>query len=155
MSSVLKPILIAAIVSVVSTVAYGGDITIDDAFARASAGAAKVGGAFMTLRNSGATADALVGVKSPVAARAELHTHIQDGDIMRMRQVDAIDVPARGSVSLQPGGLHIMLIDLKQPLKQGEAFPLTLTFATAGTMTIEVPVKSQAEMVAPMPSHQH
>jgi copper(I)-binding protein len=155
MSSLLKPILTAAILSIVSTVgAYGGDITIDDAFARASAGAAKVGGAFMTLRNSGATADALVGVKSPVAARAELHTHIKDGDIMRMRQIEAIDVPAGGSVSLQPGGLHVMLIELKQPLKQGEAFPLTLTFATAGTMTIEVPVKSQAEM-APMPSHQH
>jgi periplasmic copper chaperone A len=155
MSSVLKAILTAAVLSTLSAVgAYGGDIAVNDAFARASTGAAKVGAAFMTLRNSGAMADALVGVKSPVAARAELHTHIEDGGIMRMRQVDAIDVPARGSVSLQPGGLHIMLIDLKQPLKQGEAFPLTLTFAKAGTMTIEVPVKSQAE-TAPMPSHQH
>jgi copper(I)-binding protein len=71
-----------------------------------------------------------------------------------MRQIEAIDVPAGGSVSLQPGGLHVILINLKQPLKQGEAFPLTLTFAKGGTLTIEVPVKSPAE-TAPMPSHQH
>lgn len=155
MSSVLRPILTAAVLSIASTVvAYGGDIAIDDAFARASAGTAKVGAAFMTLRNSGATADALVEVNSPVAARAELHTHIKDGDIMRMRQVEAIDVPARGAVTLEPGGPHVMLINLTQPLKQGEAFPLTLTFAKAGTMTIEVPVKSPGES-APISSHQH
>ena len=59
-----------------------------------------------------------------------------------------------GSVQLAPGGVHLMLIDLKEPLKQGETFPLTLTFAKAGAMTIKVPVKAPAEM-APMPGHQH
>jgi copper(I)-binding protein len=136
--------------------AHAGDIAVTDPFARASAGPAKVGAAFMTLKNSGAADDALVAAESPVAARAELHTHIKDGDVMRMRQVPSIDVPARGSVSLQPGGLHIMLIDLKEPLKQGESFPLKLTFAKAGTLTVQVPVKSPAEM-APMPgaTNQH
>lgn len=133
---------------------HASDITIDDPFARASAGSVKVGAAFMVVKNSGATDDALVGAESPVAARAELHTHIKDGEVMRMRQVSSIDVPAGGTVSLQPGGLHIMLIDLKQPLRQGETFPLSLTFAKAGTLAVDVPVKSPAEMGS-MPEHQH
>jgi copper(I)-binding protein len=73
---------------------------------------------------------------------------------MRMRQVASIDVPAGGTVSLEPGGLHIMLIDLREPLKQGETLPLTLTFAKAGKVTVQVPVKSPAE-TAPAPGHQH
>jgi copper(I)-binding protein len=133
--------------------AHAGDIAVEDPFARASAGPAKVGAVFMIVKNSGAAADALVAAESPVAARAELHTHIKDGDVMRMRQVSSIDVPAGGTVSLQPGGLHIMLIDLKEPLRQGETFPLTLTFAKAGTVAVYVPVKSPAEMGS-MPEHQ-
>jgi copper(I)-binding protein len=155
MPTLLTRTLTAAMLSVFSAAAaQAGDIAVDDPFARASAGPARVGAAFMTLKNSGAAADALVAAESPVAARAELHTHIKDGDVMRMRQVLSIDVPAGGTVSMQPGGLHIMLIDLKEPLKQGETFPLTLTFAKAGTVTVQVPVKSAAEM-APMPGHQH
>jgi copper(I)-binding protein len=140
--------------SVLSSVAaYAGDIIVVDPFARASAGSVNVGAAFMTLKNSGAAADALVAAESPVAARTELHTHIRDGEVMRMRQVSLIDVPAGESVDLRPGGAHIMLIDLKEPLKQGETFPLTLTFAKAGTVTVQVPVKSPGEM--PLPEHQH
>src|SRR5512132_1960849 len=155
MPTLLTRTLTAAMLSVFSAAAaQAGDIAVDDPFARASAGPAKVGAAFMTLKNSGAAADALVAAESPVAARAELHAHTSDGDVMRMRQVSLIDVPAGESVDLQPGGLHIMLIDLKEPLKQGETFPLTLTFAKAGTMTVQVPVKSPGEM-APMPGHQH
>lgn len=134
--------------------AAAGDITVSDPFARASAGMATVGAAFMTLKNTGSAGDSLVSASSPVAAKTELHTHVKDGEIMRMREVPSIDVPAGGSVALQPGGLHVMLIGLKAPLKQGEVVPLTLTFAKAGTMTVEVPVKSAAEM-APMPGHQH
>jgi copper(I)-binding protein len=155
MATLLTRILAAAMLSALSSAAaHAGDIVVVDPFARASAGPVKVGAAFMTLKNSGAAADALVAAESPVAARAELHAHTSDGDVMRMRQVSLIDVPAGESVDLQPGGLHIMLIDLKEPLKQGETFPLTLTFAKAGTMTVQVPVKSPGEM-APMPGHQH
>ena len=155
MHSLLTRALMAAMLSVSSAAAaHAGDIAVDDPFARASAGPAKVGAAFMTLKNSGAEADALVAAESPVAAHAELHTHIMDGDVMRMRQVAAIDVAPGETVSLQPGGLHIMLIDLKEPLKQGETFPLTLTFAKAGKVAVRVPVKSPAEP-APMPGHQH
>jgi periplasmic copper chaperone A len=129
------------------------DITVAEPFARASAGMAQVGAAFMTLKNGSASDDKLLTASSPVAAGAELHNHIMEGDIMRMREVSSIDVPAGGTVALQPGGLHVMLMGLKQPLRQGEVFPLTLTFAKAGAITVEVPVKAPAEM-SPMPGHQ-
>lgn len=132
--------------------ALAGDITVSDPFARASAGKAQVGAAFMTLKNGSVSDDTLLSASSPVADNAELHNHIMEGDVMRMREVKSIDVPAGGMVALQPGGLHVMLIGLKQPLRQGEVFPLTLTFAKAGVVTVEVPVKAAAEM-APMSGH--
>jgi periplasmic copper chaperone A len=141
-------------VALLAAPALAGDITVADPFARASAGMAEVGAAFMTLRNTSKSDDQLIGASAPVSGSAELHNHIKDGDIMRMRQVPSINIPAGGTVALQPGGLHVMLMGLKQPLKQGEVFPLTLTFAKAGTMTVEVTVKAPAAM-APMPGHQH
>jgi copper(I)-binding protein len=132
--------------------ATAGDIAVENAFARASVGGAKVAAAYMTLTNTGVVADALVAAETPVAARAELHTNIQDGDIMRMRPVEAIEVPPGGTVRLEPGGLHLMLIDLRSPLKQGERVPLTLTFARTGKQTIDVPVEGPAAM--PMQQHE-
>lgn len=118
--------------------AKAGALSVTDPFARATP--AKNGGVFMTLRNAGAEPDRLVKAAAPVAAAVELHTHLREGDAMRMRPVEAIPVPARGSTTLEPGGLHVMLIGLAKPLKEGERFPLTLTFERAGSITIEVPV---------------
>ncbi|MBK8174756.1 MAG: copper chaperone PCu(A)C [Rhodospirillales bacterium] len=144
------------LLGLLSTGAFAADITVEDAFARASAGMVQTGAAFMTLKNSGSVDDKLIAAHSPVATQVELHTHIKDGEVMRMRPVPSIDVPAGGSATLQPGGLHIMLIGLKAPLKQGEQFPLTLSFAKAGEMTIEVPVKSPGAMSPmPMPMKNH
>ena len=95
----------------------------------------------MTLQNAGSTADRLLKAESPVAANAELHTHVKDGDAMRMRPVNDVPVPAGGTTKLEPGGYHIMLIGLKQPLKEGERLPLTLTFEKAGKISIDVPVQ--------------
>lgn len=115
-----------------------GPITVTAPFARATP--ARNGGVFMTLRNAGAESDRLVKAASPVAASVELHTHLREGDAMRMRPVENIPVPAKGATALEPGGLHVMLIGLAKPLKEGERFPLTLTFERAGSVTIEVPV---------------
>src|SRR5690606_10830983 len=79
---------------------------------------------------------------SPVAETAELHTHIKDGEVMRMRPVEAIEVPAGGSVTLKPGGDHVMLMSLRAPLKEGETFPLTLIFEHRGSREVDVTVKS-------------
>lgn len=130
-----------------------GDIRIADAWARATPGAAQAGGAFLTLSNSGAADDALVSAASPVAGTVELHTHVHEGAVMRMRAVPSIPVPAGKTVALQPGGLHVMLIGLRQPLAQGTRFPLTLTFEKAGTTTVEVDVLDVGAMGPGMTDH--
>ncbi|WP_430396620.1 DUF1775 domain-containing protein [Ferrovibrio sp.] len=118
--------------------AIAGAVRIEQPFARATP--AKMGGAFMTLVNGGHAADRLVKAASPVAETVELHTHVKDGDTMRMRPVDGIDIAAHGRTALEPGSFHVMLIGLKQPLKEGASFPLTLTFEKAGSVTLQVPV---------------
>lgn len=153
MATLIGRVITAAVVTLfVAGAASAGDIAVENAFARAPAGGAKVAAVYMSLSNNGVVADALVGADSPVAARVELHTNIQDGDIVRMRPVETITVPAGGTVRLEPGGLHLMLIDLKSALKERQRVPLTLTFAEAGKQTIEVTVAGPAAM--PMMHHE-
>jgi copper(I)-binding protein len=121
------------------------DITIKEPWARATVGAG-AGAAFLAIDNAGATPDRLVGASSPVSKTTELHTHIRDGEVMRMRQIDAIDVPAKATTTLQPGGLHIMFMQMAEPLAAGGSFPLTLRFAEAGEVTVTVQVKDVAAM---------
>ena len=118
-----------------------GALTVSDPFARATAGRATAGGGFLTITNSGEE-DRLIAAHSDVAGKTELHTHIMDGDVMKMRQVEAIDVPEKGKVEMKPGGFHVMFMQLKEPLKEGEVFPLELTFEKAGSVTIDMKVGS-------------
>ena len=130
-----------------------GDITVQQPWARASAGHAQAGAAFMTVANAGDTDDRLVAAEAGIAELVELHTHIMDDGVMRMRRVEGgIDVPAGGTVALQPGGLHVMLIGLNQTLREGERFPVTLTFEEAGTVTVDVAVMPIGAMQGGMPS---
>lgn len=119
-----------------------GDLNIGHPWARASAGLARNGAAYLTLHNAGAAGDRLVAASGAVAERIEMHTHLMEGDVMKMRQVEAIEVPAGSDVALQPGGIHIMLIGLKAPLVEGERFPLTLRFAEAGEIVVEFAVEA-------------
>ncbi|MBB3898155.1 copper chaperone PCu(A)C [Roseococcus suduntuyensis] len=100
------------------------------------------GAGFMTIRNTGTVADRLVSATSPVAGRVELHTHLRDGDVMRMRPVEDIPVPAGGSATLQPGGLHLMFMGLNRTLVAGETVPVTLRFAAAGEVTVQLRVQA-------------
>lgn len=117
-------------------------LVVKGAFARASLGNMKNSAAFMSLLNHTDKADKLIGVQSDIAKRIELHTHIKEGDVMKMRKIEAIDVPAEGFADLEPGGHHVMLIGLHKPLKAGDKFSLTLTFATAGDIKTDVVVKA-------------
>ena len=85
----------------------------------------------------------------------ELHTHLHDNGVMRMHQVPESVIPAQQKVALQPGGLHIMLIDLKAPLKVGDTVPLTLRFETAGSVQLDVPVKAVTAMPMQEMSNRH
>lgn len=83
----------------------------------------------------------MIAADSPVAERTELHTHINNKGVMRMRQVPSITVPAHGKAVLQPGGYHIMFFNLKQPLTVGQQFPLNLHFQDGGSQTLTVTVR--------------
>ena len=131
--------------------AWAADVTVSDVWARASAGGAGGAGAvFLTINNGGA-ADRLVAASTPVAAMAELHTHMEMNGVMTMRKIDEIIVPAGQSIVLQPGGLHIMLMNMTAALKEGDTFPLTLTFDKAGTVNVTAKVGG----VAAMGEHHH
>jgi hypothetical protein len=111
-------------------------VAVPKAWARASPGGATIGAAYVEIRNSGEAADKLVGVATPAAGRAEIHTHLMDNGVMRMRKLDALELAPGTSVAMGPGGHHLMLFDLKSPLKAGDKLPLTLTFEKAGTIQI-------------------
>jgi periplasmic copper chaperone A len=123
----------------VPALAQSGGVTVERAWARATAPSAKTGGAYLTLTDHGA-ADQLVGISTPVAATAEVHETTNDNGIMRMRAVPSLALEPGRSVTLEPGGYHVMLIGLTQTLKRGESFPMTLTFAHAPPVTVQVSV---------------
>lgn len=122
--------------------AFAADITVEDAYARSASPMAKSGAAFMILHNAGATDDRLVSAASDAAMRVELHTHKATGDgVMQMMEVeDGFVVPAGGTHALARGGDHVMLMGLAQPMRQGDTITVTLTFETAGEITVEIPV---------------
>jgi copper(I)-binding protein len=108
------------------------------------AGATTGGGYISELSNKGTAGDRLVGASSPAADHVELHTMSMDGDVMRMRQVPGIVIPAGGHVDMAPGnGYHLMLIGIKHPLKVGDKIPLKLTFEKAGTVDVELLVQER------------
>lgn len=117
-----------------------GAITVLNAWARATP--VKTGGAYLTLRNDGDSADRLVDASTDVAEMAHLHQSLKENGVEKMRGVDGIDLPPHATVMLKPGGYHVMLMGLTKPLKAGESFPLTLTFQKAGTGTVTVSVKA-------------
>ena len=121
--------------------AYAADaITIERATARPTFVSNGLSAAYLVLRNTSATPDRVVAVRTPIAVAAEIHQSIKDGEIMRMRAVPALEIAAGATVTLEPGGLHVMLIGIKEPLKEGQTFPLTLVLEQAGERTIEVMV---------------
>lgn len=119
-----------------------GELTIGHPYARATVPGQPTGGAYLSVRNAGAAGDKLVSASAEVAASVELHEMKMDGTVMRMREVSAVELPAGQAVELKPGGLHLMLMGLKAPLKQGDKFPLKLKFEKAGEVTVTVNVEN-------------
>ena len=116
-------------------------LRIEHPFARATPPGARVAGVFLTIENTGRQPDRLLRVSSPVAGVAELHEMKMDAGMMKMRAVQSLEVKPGESLVLKPGGYHVMLTELKQPLKTGDSFPLTLTFDKAGTVEVSVSVE--------------
>ncbi|MBT8515705.1 copper chaperone PCu(A)C [Polynucleobacter paneuropaeus] len=118
-----------------------GSLQIDNAYTRATAPGQQVAGGFMKIENKGA-ADQLISASSPAAGEVQLHQMSMEGNVMKMGQVKDIVVPANGSVDLKPGGYHIMLMNIKAPLKAGETVPVKLKFAKAGEVEVKLPVNA-------------
>lgn len=121
-------------------------VSIDQPWIRATPPGAKVAGGFMTVVNKGALPDRLIGAASPVAERIELHVHVHEAGVMKMKQVPGLDIPADGRFVLKPGGAHLMFFDVKRPIKQGETIPVTLKFEKAGEMKVAYPVAGLGAM---------
>lgn len=122
-----------------------GALTIAHPYARPTVAAQPTGGAYLKLVNQG-TDDRLVAVtvEPRVAERVEMHSMAMEGDVMRMREVPAIDIPAGQTVELKPGGLHLMFIGLKTPFVVGQRFPVKLRFREAGEISVEIQVDAPA-----------
>jgi periplasmic copper chaperone A len=126
--------------------AQGDAVTVKEAWARATVPGQKGTGAFMTLTaRDGAR---VTGAASPVAGVVEIHEMKMEGDVMRMRPVSVLELPAGRPIELKPGGFHVMLLDLKQALKVGDKVPLELRLETSDgkkvTLPVQVDVRSQA-----------
>ena len=133
--------LMAFATSIQAQDAKVGAIKIENAYVRATAPGQPAAGAFMKIDNSGA-ADQLVSASSPAAGEVQLHQMSMEGNVMKMGQVKDIAVPANGSVDLKPGGYHIMLMNIKAPLKAGDTVPVKLKFAKAGEVEVKLPVNA-------------
>jgi periplasmic copper chaperone A len=122
-----------------AALAQTAQLEVSDAWARATPAKAENGIAFLTIRSP--TSDRLVSVSSPVAKKAELNTMEMSGMVMKMRPIASLDIPAGQPVTLKPSGEHIMLMGLNGPLREGQSFPLTLTFEKAGAREVTVAVE--------------
>lgn len=147
-ASRLAAMLAATVMVSATSVAHEatkGGITAAHPWTRATPGGATVGAAYLELRSDGVS-DRLVAASSPAAGRVEIHTHIHEGGVMKMRRIDGIDVTPAKPVVLKPSGDHIMLMDLKAPLKEGDLVKLTLQFEKAGSVEIEATVEPVGAM---------
>jgi periplasmic copper chaperone A len=121
-------------------------ITVKEAWARATPGGAATGVAYLTLTNNGTADDRLVGASTPVASEAQLHTTVMTNGVMQMRPLPALDLKPGATVALKPGGMHLMLMGLRQPLTEGQSFPLILTFEKAGPIETSVKIAKAGAM---------
>ena len=138
------------------SVAASAQTTVKDAWVRGTVAPQKATGAFMQITS--AQGGKLVSAQSPVAGVTEVHEMAMDGNVMKMRAGPALELPAGKAVELKPGGYHVMLMDLKQPLQDGESVPLTLVVegkdGKRETLELKVPVKALSA-AKPMTEHKH
>jgi copper(I)-binding protein len=120
-----------------------GDLVISQAWSRATPGGAKIGGGYLTVENKGSAPDRLIGGTSEIAGKVELHEMATSNGVMKMRPLDkGLAIEPGKTVKLAPGGSHLMLFDLKSPLKQGEKVPVTLEFEKAGKVKLSLEIQS-------------
>ncbi len=146
MKMAMKKLSLAALLLAASLIAIGvhaadSAIAIDDPYVRLVPPGIRTTGGFMVIRNTGTTDRQLIKAESPAANIVELHTHLNENGVMKMREVPSIEVKAHGQTELKPGSYHVMLIDLKTSLKEGDNVPITLKFDDGSTQSVLAPVR--------------
>lgn len=148
----MKHLISVGVCAIALSSPAAAQVKVEGAWARPTVPGQPVGGGYLTLRSVGA--DRLLGGSTPVAERVELHSMVMTGNVMKMRQLDALALPAGQRVKLEPGAQHLMLVGLKAPLKVGDKLPLTLKFERAGEVKVEMTVMSGPTPMAE-PDHKH
>jgi hypothetical protein len=144
--------IIAAALVLAAQPAMAANISVDDAWARATMPGQKVSAAYMQIRSDAPAR--VLSASSPAVPRVEVHEMKMDDGVMRMREIKAIELPAGKTVSLEPGGLHIMLMNLPKPIAAGDVIPLTLVIESRGKQqTVEVKAEARAPGNTGMPQH--
>lgn len=137
--------LCALLISALCNVAVAAPksvLSFEDAWLRETAQGAQVGAGYGVLRNVSAKPIQIVSMTTPVAESVEVHSMTMQDGVMRMRMLDTVVVPAKGRLVLEPGGFHLMLMGLRQPLVAGQSVAMTLTLAGGRTLTVQVPIRS-------------
>ena len=145
-NTLLKALLISAVGFGLAGIAQAqsakvGSVQIENAYTRSTVPGQMAAGGFMKIENKGAV-DQLISASSPVAGEVQLHEMAMEGNVMKMRQVKEVVVPAGGAVELKPGGMHLMFMNIKAPLTAGETVPVKLKFAKAGEVEVKMPVNA-------------
>ena len=131
------------------------NVSVQDPYVRLAPPNAAATAAFMVIRNTGDKDVKVVKADNPVSKATELHTHLNEGGVMKMRPVPAIEIKAKGEAVLRPGGLHVMMIDLKAPMKEGDSVPITLTFDDGSSKQVDAKVLRATAVPAPTEHKQH
>ena len=149
MTSILRKLACVAFLSglfagpVLADDIKAGDLVISQAWSRATPGGAKTGGGYLTIENKGSSPDRLVGASADIAGKVEIHEMSMKDGVMTMRPLEkGLAIEPGKTVKLAPGGYHVMLMDLKSPLKQGDKVPVTLEFEKAGKVAVSFDVQS-------------
>jgi copper(I)-binding protein len=142
-------LVISALLSLSTSLVNAQALQIKDAFARATNPGQSVGGGYLTIENPNATADKLMSVTFAKATSVQIHEMKMEGDRMIMRDIGTLAIPAKSKVELKPGGYHLMLMGLKEPLNDGDTIAISLQFEKAGKVDVNMPVKVRTQ------SHMH
>ncbi|ROV60425.1 copper chaperone PCu(A)C [Vibrio ponticus] len=146
----LKPLILATLL--LSPLAHASDVMLHNPYARATPPNAATSAVFVEIMNHSEKERAIVSASTPAAGKVELHDVIHEGDMMKMRQIEKITLPAHSHTSLKPGSLHIMLFDLTKPLVEGENIEVEISFANGETQTFSAPIK---KVMSGMKHHHH
>ena len=149
----LSLLLASLLVSAGALAAAADMVTVDEPYVRLAPPNAPATGAFMVIKNAGDKDVKVVKVDNPASKATELHTHLNENGVMKMRPVAAIEVKSKGETALKPGGLHVMLINLHAPMKEGDVVPITLTFDDGSSKKVDAKVVKT--MAAGMPAMEH